>query len=145
MGVSGKTWRMLQVYAPINDAVDEVRERFWLSLREEVEIKRSAEVIIMGDLNARVGNRREDQDIVGQYGEEVVNENGKSCLELCRGSNLVVLNGWFPHKKVHKMTYVQRRKEQPDRDAILDYFCVSREMKTAVVDVKVRRGASTIW
>ena len=33
----------------------------------------------------------------------------------------------FPHKKVHKMTYVQRTVEGMDREAILDYFCVSKD------------------
>ena len=69
-----------------------------------------------------------------------MNENGESCLELCRGSDLLVLNGWFPHKKVHKMTYVQRMLDGTDHEAILDYFCVSKELKTSAIDVKVRRG-----
>ena len=54
---------------------------------------------------------------------------------------MITMNGWFPHKKVHKITYVQRMEGQQDREAILDYFCVSREWKSAVVDVKVKRGA----
>ena len=44
------------------------------------------------------------------------------------------------HKKVHKMTYVQRMLDGTDREAILDYFCVSKELKTSAIDVKVRRG-----
>lgn len=42
---------------------------------------------MMGDMNGRVGRQPEDWDIVGQYGEEVINQNGESCLELCRGSD----------------------------------------------------------
>ena len=139
--VGGRDCWLFQIYAPINDAEREVRERFWAQLRDVVEIRRrKAAVIIMGDVNGRVGSRAEDIDIVGRYGEEVVNENGESCLELCRGSDLLVLNGWFPHKKVHKMTYVQRMLDGTDREAILDYFCVSKELKTSAIDVKVRRG-----
>ena len=141
MEVGGKGCWLLQVYAPINDAAKEVRERFWTQLRDEVEKRRrSAAVVVMGDLNGRVGSRAEDWEVVGRYGEEVVNENGESCLELCRGSDLVVLNGWFPHKRVHRMTYVQRMEERADREAVLDYFCVSRELKVCSVDVRVKRG-----
>ena len=43
--------------------------------------------------------------------------------------------------KVHKMTYVQRMVDGMDREAILDYFCVSKEMKASAVDVRVKRGA----
>jgi preprotein translocase subunit Sec63 len=37
------------------------------------------------------------------------------------------------------MTFVQRMVTQRDREAILDYFCVSKELKKFVVDVKVKR------
>ena len=40
----------------------------------------------------------ENADVVGCYGEGIVNENGESLLELCRGSDLVVLNGLFSQK-----------------------------------------------
>ena len=103
--VGGKDCSVIQVYAPTNDAPIEVKNMFWLQLREAVEkCRRKSSVIVMGDMNGRVGSRAEDVEVVGSYGEEVVNENGECLLELCRGSDLVVLNGWFPHKKVHKMT-----------------------------------------
>ena len=102
----------------------EVKDRFWAQLREEVEkCRRKAAVIVMGDMNGRVASQTEDVEVVGRYGEEIVNENGECLLELCRGSDLVVLNGWFPQKKVHKMTYVQRMVEGMDTEAILDYLC----------------------
>jgi len=136
-----KGFWLLQVYAPVNDAAQDVREGFWSSLRDEVEKRRrSAAVVIMGDVNGRVGAREEDWDVVGRYGEAVVNENGESCLELCRGSDLIVLNGWFPHKRVHRSTYVQRMVDRMDREAVLDYFIVSKELKGSVVDVRVKRG-----
>ncbi len=49
------------------------------------------------------------------------------------------MNGWFSHKKVHKMTYVQRMGDQQDREAILDYFILSNEIKSMVVDIRVKR------
>ncbi len=89
---SGSCW-LFQVYAPVNDAGDDEKESFWGRLRDEVEFRRrGAKVIVMGDVNGRVGNRQEDWEIVGRHGEEEINENGESCLELCRGSELVVMN-----------------------------------------------------
>jgi hypothetical protein len=55
---------------------------------------------------------------------------------------MIIMNGWFPHKKVHKMTFVQRMVTQRDRETILDYFCVSKELKKFVVNVKVKRGVN---
>ena len=54
----------------------------------------------------------DDWEIVGKHGEESLNENGTSFLELCKGSDMVVMNGWFPHKKVHKMTYAKNGKPE---------------------------------
>ena len=56
-----------------------------------------------------------------------LHENGACCLEMCRGSDIVVMNGWFSHKKVHKMTHMQRMGDQRDLEAILDYCIVSKE------------------
>ena len=141
MRVGKKDLWVFQVYAPINDATRCEKEKFWKDLRDVIAQKRkSAHIVVLGDLNGRVGSRTEDREIVGRYGEDIVNENGESILELCRGAGMVVMNGWFPHRKVHKMTFVQRMVSQKDREAILDYCCVSRELKTYVVDVKVKRG-----
>ena len=56
--------------------------------------------------------------------EGIVNENDESLLELCRGSDLVVLNVFFPHKKFNRMTYVQRMVDRADKETILDYLCI---------------------
>jgi hypothetical protein len=119
-----------------------VRKRsFGRILGDVIERNRiSAQTVVLGDLNGRIGSRQEGCGIVGRYGEEVVIENGESFLELCRGSEMIIMNGWFPHKKVHKMTFVQRMVTQRDRESILDYFCVSKELKKFVMDVKVKRG-----
>jgi hypothetical protein len=58
---------------------------------------------------------------MSRYGEEVVNENGGSFLELCRGGN---------------MSIVQRIVIHQDREAIFDYFCVFKKSKKFVVNVK---------
>jgi hypothetical protein len=43
-----------------------------------------------------------------RYGEELVNENVESFLQLCRGSDMIIMNGWFLLIKVNKKTFVQR-------------------------------------
>jgi exonuclease III len=141
MRLGRKNCWLIQVYAPINDAAEKERETFWRELRDEVEKRRKgAEVVIMGDMNGRIGNKKEDRDLTGRYSEATQNENGMRLLELCRGSSVTAMNGWFPHKKVHQVTYSQRMNGQQDREAVLDYFCVTAGLKNAVVDVRVKRG-----
>jgi hypothetical protein len=57
--------------------------------------------VVLGDLNGRVESRQEDWEIVGRYGEEVINVDRNSFLELCKGADMII-------KKVPKMTFVQR-------------------------------------
>lgn len=54
----------------------------------------------MGDFNGRIG-RKKQSTIIGQYGEETVNDNGTRLIEQCQHS-LKIQNGFFPHKEIHK-------------------------------------------
>ena len=50
---------------------------------------------------------------MGDYGEEVRNNNGKRLIEFCRLQNLIITNTLFQHKKIHRYTReVLSRKEQ---------------------------------
>ncbi|GLV23381.1 hypothetical protein CBL_21451, partial [Carabus blaptoides fortunei] len=55
-------------------------------LRKSSEVDEGVEnVIIMGDLNGRMGNRNEGiEDIMGQEGEDVRNDNGERIIDICR-------------------------------------------------------------
>ena len=51
---------IIQVYAPTNDAEDESKEEFYEQLQREVEATPRHDVlIVMGDLNAKIGQDNE--------------------------------------------------------------------------------------
>ena len=55
---------------------------------------RNESVVVIGDLNARVGNEV-IEGIVGRHGVPGRNESGERLLEMCVEKELVVGNSWF--------------------------------------------------
>ena len=69
------------------------------------EVHRQDKLIVMGDLNARVGRNVEVWGgVIGRQGEVVENENGR-LLQFCAKNELVVTNTWFQQKDIHKFTW----------------------------------------
>ena len=73
---------------------------------EKAEAKQALVMIIV-DLNARVGNDHMiGQGILGRYnGDEPLINNGNMLLNLCIQNQLLSGNTLFNHKKIHKITY----------------------------------------
>ena len=81
---------------------------------------RQDKLIVMGDLNARVGrNVGVWGDVIGKQSKLVENGNGKRLLQLCAENELVVANTWFQHKDIHKFTWQCRGENQR---SIIDYL-----------------------
>ena len=78
----GGEWLMLvQVYAPTNDSGGEVKEHFYNELQKVTEkVGRKETLIIIGDLNARVGRDSEVWgSVIGRHGEAVRMKVGSNC------------------------------------------------------------------
>ena len=67
-------------------------------------------VVVIGDLNARVGTDV-IEGIVGRHGVSGRNESGERLLEKCAEQEFVVGNSWFKKIDVYKYTWLRRRKE----------------------------------
>ena len=50
--------------------------------------------IIMGDLNAKVGNEA-DGEIVGKFGLGTQNERGERWVNWCKANGFTITNTWF--------------------------------------------------
>jgi len=55
----------------------------------------------MGDMNGRTGRKTGDT-VVGNFGEDRVNDNSERLIELCTQTSLKIQNGFFDHKNIHK-------------------------------------------
>ena len=77
------------------------RKEFWSDLNECVEsVGRNVNVVLMGDLNARVEDEQVD-GVIEKYGVPGRNRRGEKMLEICK-EKLVVANTVFNKSDVHK-------------------------------------------
>lgn len=113
------------------------KDMFWEKLSETTE-EGKGRLIILGDLNGRVGRKDgETGEVIGNYGENARNNNGRRLIEYCILHNLIITNTFFEHKNIHKYT-----REQINRNerSIIDYVIVNKEFRREVKDTKVRRS-----
>lgn len=70
---------VIQVYALTNDADNESKENFYEQLQRKVETTPRHDVlIVMGDLNAKIGEDNEGwEKVMGRHGLGRMNENGE--------------------------------------------------------------------
>jgi hypothetical protein len=62
----------------------------------------------MRDINGTAGRETGDP-VVGNFGEDIVNDNGERLIELCAQTSLKIWNGFFNHKNIHKYTWEQQK------------------------------------
>lgn len=93
-------------YCPNEDSKVEEKDEFL----EQVSIitdDSKNKLIIMGDLNDRVGTKDvKSGEVLGAYGETSRNSNGKRIIDYCIQNDLLLMNTWFEHKNIHKYTRV---------------------------------------
>lgn len=117
-----------------------VKEAFYSQLDQTLaRVPKQDIVILMGDFNAKVGNRNEDiEHIIGKQGLGVMNENGKLLVDFCGAHNLRIRRTLFPHKDCHKVTWVSPNGRNQNQ---IDHICISSKWSKALLDVRNKRGA----
>ena len=88
---------LIQCYAPTNDTDESITDTFYEQLQAEVRlVPRHDLLVVMGDLNAKVGNNNTNMDrVIGKYGCGTINDNGERLVELCAcPAGNSVLSNW---------------------------------------------------
>ena len=59
-------------------------------------------------------------------------------MDICALNKLVIGGSIFPHKRIHKATWVS-----PDHttENQIDHICISKKFRRSLQDVRVKRGA----
>lgn len=135
---NGRHIVIIGVYAPSEDSDKITKDHFYNILSDTLsDIKDNKEIFILGDLNGRTG-RENDDPVVGRYGEIVLNNNGQRLRSFCQSSSLKIMNGYFPHKDIHKFTWIQPTK---GLRSIIDYVIQKQNSTLKTIDVRVYRSA----
>ena len=131
---------IVQVYAPTNEAEEEDKEEFYNKLQAILTKLPNKDInIVMGDLNAKVGeDNRHYEQVMGKHGLGQINDNGDRLLACCVYNNLVIGGTIFPHKKIHKATWISPDGQTENQ---IDHFCINRKFRRSLEDVRILRGA----
>jgi hypothetical protein len=138
--LAGGIYRLVSVYSPCEGSNVGDLDAFYEQLGDVVAKKGSECVILLGDFNARIGNSKTNagyERVVGKFGEDTLNSNGKRLLDFCDFNGLAVTSSFFKHKWIHRYTYVN---ESLDHKSIIDYIIIEQDKRQEVCDTRVFRG-----
>lgn len=130
-----KRLKLIGVYAPTQsvDYADFLQE---LDAFSTVFCQKRDEYVIVGDLNACVGNDVEThRGLIGAFGErKEANFKGLKLLELLEQKGLTVLNTHFKHHEHHKLTWYSPRNS--GEKSMIDMFIGPVTQKRCWINVK---------
>jgi exonuclease III len=129
---------IVQCYAPTNEATIEEKEAFYGLLEATLHLIRQSDItIMMGDFNAKIGNVNQGlKHVMGRHGLGNRNENGDLFVDLCANQELIIGGSLFPHKDIHKATWVAPNHRTANQ---IDHIAISKKWRS-LLDVRSYRG-----
>ncbi|CAG4930860.1 unnamed protein product [Colias eurytheme] len=110
---------IIQVYAPTSEATDQEIKEFYEQLQETL-IPCSKNVIILGDFNARVGQKIKGEDrILGNSCFGKRDKRGTTLIQFCWENNLFIINSLFEKKNKNLWTWLSPCKRRSQIDYVL--------------------------
>ena len=129
---------IIQVYAPTAECDEEEINQVYTMLEMAKEHCKSQEVvIIMGDLNAKVGEGKHS-DVVGMHGLGERNERGQKWIDWCAANSQIITNTWFKQHPRRKWTWKSPGGHFRNQ---IDYIPIGKRFRNAVKYSKTYPGA----
>lgn len=131
---------IIQCYAPTELAHGDDKDEFYNSLNTTLTNINPSEInIVMGDLNAKIGNENTGREsCMGKHGLGVMNDNGCRFADFCTENRLLIGGTIFPHKDCHKSTWVSPNGQHKNQ---IDHICINKKWRRSLEDVRNKRGA----
>ena len=141
---SNKFATIISVYAPTAKATPDTKQRFLNALQDTLDKTAPSDILLLlGDLNARVGSLGADEDhwrgTLGKHGVGERNQAGEDLLEFCTVNQLSIMNTWFEKKRYHLETWTHPGTK---RSHMIDYVIMRSSQRVLCTDVQVMRGAN---
>ena len=93
---SGEFLKLMSVYGPTMQRCDEENGHFYESLNAVVNTDKQDRMVVLGDLNARVGSDWELRPyVLGKHGIGKMNSRGFMLLEFSTQNHLTVMGSFF--------------------------------------------------
>ena len=129
---------MIQCYAPTNGDNEEAKEESYNRLQNVPdETPRRDIQILLGDTNAKVGSDNTGRkEIMGKHGLGTMNGNGELFADFCTFNDLVIGGSVFPHKMMHKATWVSPDGKTENQ---INHLTISRKWRRSLLDTRVKR------
>ena len=131
---------IIQCYAPTNDGDEEDKNLFYEQLQAELEeIRRHDVIIVMGDMNAKVGdNNLGVESTMGRHGCGTINNTGERLVDFCAVNSMVIEGTLFPRLTTHKLTWFSPNGRDKNQ---IDHIAINGTWRRSLLVVRVRRGA----
>ena len=136
----GRKVSVIQCYAPTNNASDESKLAFYDKLQSVfTELPRRDIKILMGDMNAKIGKENLGKEhVMGKEALGNMNENGELFTDFCAFNDLVIGGSIFPHKDIHKTTWISPDGKTKNQ---IDHITISKKWRSSLLDTRSKRGA----
>ncbi|KAI5737947.1 hypothetical protein M8J77_001036 [Diaphorina citri] len=111
--------QIIQIYAPTSSYSDEVVEEFYEELSEINNKENHHLKIIMGDFNARIGEKQHGESAIGNFGYGRRDERGSRLVDFAEKEGLQIINSFFKKKVHRKYTWTSPSGNKSELDYIL--------------------------
>ena len=131
-------------YAPTETAPPREKDKFWNDISDTIsQVPGKEHLVVMMDANARTGKRGEgggekNSKVIGEYGQDVLNNNGERLLTFAEEQRLAVLNTFFRTPK-RGISYTFQSSNAGKGRYRLDYILTRQTDRKLVRNISVRR------
>lgn len=134
---------VVNIYAPTEPTDAKEKDEFYGELEKTCEeIPKMDEIIVMGDLNAQLGEEEYLREVVGKSNGTIhkkTNDNGHRICQLAGSLNMVFLTTRFEHPRKHKVTW---RHPNGAIENQIDHILATKGIMEKTIDTRSYRGAN---
>ncbi|KAL0832165.1 hypothetical protein ABMA28_001622 [Loxostege sticticalis] len=98
--------KVIQVYAPTSKYSDEDVETMYEDITRAIHTSRTHFIVVMGDFNAKLGKRSDNELKMGQFGYGERNARGQLLAGFMEKEGLFMMNSFFRKPKQRKWTWL---------------------------------------
>lgn len=118
--------KIVQCHAPTNDSDVEDKCEFYDRLQSVLDNFPGRDItIVMVDFNAKIGEDNTGyEEVMGRHGLGEMGDNGERFTDVCALNGLVIGGSTFPHKRIHKATWVSPDNSTENQ---IDHICINKK------------------